>query len=53
MRGGKREGAGRKSEGRTAQLNIRVTPAYAERIKQVAKDKGISQGQLIEEMLPL
>ena len=49
--GGKREGAGRKSRGKTIPLYLRVLPEYAERIKREAEERGIPLGELVEQYL--
>jgi predicted HicB family RNase H-like nuclease len=51
MRGGKREGAGRKAEGRSAVLYARVQPRIAERIKAESQAQGISIGEVIEQYI--
>jgi hypothetical protein len=48
MRGGKREGAGRKAQGRSAVIYARVCPLVAEKIKAEAQQRGWSIGEVIE-----
>ena len=48
MRGGKREGAGRKAQGRSAVIYARVCPLVAEKIKAEANERGWSIGEVIE-----
>lgn len=48
MRGGKREGAGRKSRGKTVSLFLRILPEYAERIRAEAELYGVPTGEIVE-----
>ena len=48
MRGGKREGAGRKSRGKTVVLSLRILPEYAERIRAEAEEYGVPTGEIVE-----
>lgn len=48
MRGGKREGAGRKSRGKTVVLSLRILPEYAERIRTEAEEYGVPTGEIVE-----
>lgn len=48
MRGGKREGAGRKSRGKTVVLSLRILPEYAERIRTEAEECGVPTGEIVE-----
>lgn len=48
MRGGKREGAGRKSRGKTVVLSLRILPEYAERIRAEAEQQGVPTGEIVE-----
>lgn len=49
--GGKREGAGRKSRGKTVVLSLRILPEYAERIRQEAKQQGVPTGKIVEQYI--
>lgn len=51
MRGGKRDGAGRKSRGKTVVLSLRILPEYAERIRREAEERGVPTGQIVEEYM--
>lgn len=48
MRGGKREGAGRKSRGKTVVLSLRILPEYAKRIRAEAEQYGVPTGEIVE-----
>lgn len=48
MRGGKREGAGRKSRGKTVVLSLRILPEYAERIRREAEERDVPTGAIVE-----
>lgn len=48
MRGGKREGAGRKSRGKCVVLSLRILPEYAERIRAEAEKQGVPTGEIVE-----
>lgn len=52
-RGGRREGAGRKviGEPKIATITLRVTPTTKTKLRQLATDKGVSIGRLIEMMI--
>lgn len=52
MRGGKREGAGRpvtRLDQKT--ISIRLLPQYADKLKNLAIDNKVSQGEMIEKMM--
>ena len=49
-RGGKRKGAGRKPKG-NVRVNYYVTPETKERIAALAKQKGISQSAVIDQLV--
>lgn len=48
MWGGKRDGAGRKSRGKTVVLSLRILPEYAERIRAEAEQYGVPTGEIVE-----
>lgn len=48
MRGGKRDGAGRSSRGKTVALFLRVLPEFAERIRAEAEKYGVPTGEIVE-----
>lgn len=49
--GGKREGAGRKSRGKTVVLSLRILPEYAERIRVEAEQQGVPTGKIVEQYI--
>ena len=50
-RGGKRKGAGRPSKGYDTTLSVRVPADVAETIRQMAKEQGKAQGDIIVELV--
>lgn len=50
QRGGKRAGAGRKPSGYKA-FNIRISDECIARIKELAKERGVSSGEVVMECL--
>ena len=51
MWGGKREGSGRKSRGKTIVLSLRILPEYAERIRAEAEQQGVPTGKIVEQYI--
>lgn len=52
QRGGKRAGSGRKPSGYRA-FNIRISEVAIARIKELAKERGVSSGEVVMECLKL
>lgn len=52
QRGGKRAGAGRKPSGYRA-FNIRISEDAIARIKELAKERGVSSGEVVMDCLKL
>ena len=52
-RGGRREGAGRKTVGKAPRvpLSARVEPATLERIAELAEAQGVSKGVMIDKIM--
>lgn len=46
--GGKREGAGRPSKGDRVTLSVRIDREVAERLKELATEREMTQGEVIE-----
>lgn len=46
--GGKREGAGRPSKGDRVVLSVRIEREVAERLKELAADREMTQGEVVE-----
>lgn len=46
--GGKREGAGRPSKGDRVVLSVRIEREVAERLKELASEREMTQGEVVE-----
>jgi predicted DNA-binding protein len=46
--GGKREGAGRPSKGDRVVLSVRIEQEVAERLKELATEREMTQGEVVE-----